>query len=86
MDELTDYAAGLGVLSFVVSGDRSGTPFDILLIASPMKACGGLFLHVGDELSRSQRDWVASLIFSGYQVETAQTIDSAKAEMRKYLS
>jgi hypothetical protein len=83
-DELCRWVGELDVTSFAVRGAGSG--FDLLLLAKPKRAVGGLYVHVGGSLSKSQKEWVSKLILAGYQVETSLTIATAKAAVTTYLS
>jgi hypothetical protein len=83
-DELCRWAEELDAISFAVRG--AGDGFDLLLIAKPKRAVGGLYVHVGGSLSKSQKEWVSKLILAGYQVEVSLTIAAAKAVITTYLS
>jgi hypothetical protein len=83
-DELCRWVDELDVISFIVIG--AGDGLDLLLIAKPKRAVGGLYIHVGGSLSKSQKEWVSKLILAGYQVETNLTIAAAKAVVTTYLS
>ena len=83
-DELCQWVDELDVTSFAVRG--VGSDFDLLLLAKPKRAVGGLYVHVGNVLSKSQKEWVSKLILAGYQVETSLTIAAAKAAVTTYLS
>lgn len=85
-DELCRWVGELDVTSFAVRGVGSDFDLYLLLLAKPKRAVGGLYIHVGKALSKSQKEWVSKLILAGYQVETSLTIAAAKAAVTTYLS
>lgn len=82
MLDLMDWADNQNFFHFIVYG-IDGIQF--LFIATPKKACGGLFVGIEKKLSLSQREWVSRLVFKGYRVETGLTTDEAKKIINDYL-
>jgi hypothetical protein len=83
MNNFDDLCNHLNTLTDIIwfSFDEDG-----IFIAQPARACGGLFIHVGGEISPAQRFEVSRLVNKGYQVEVELSIDEAKAAIEKYLS